>query len=141
MPLYPFYRTDSGCCYSYKEGCCSIEDLRAEAEEARKQYKTIIPCNLEQRLTVEYPPRTTDGRTTWAQIGIIGNMLFWKQCMTYQFLEPYDSEKKLLKAYKEQKKKITEFEHTVITTEHEMRRLYWSIHGFYADAEYVKSNG
>lgn len=23
LPLYPFYRTDSGCCYSYKEGCAA----------------------------------------------------------------------------------------------------------------------
>ena len=141
LPLYPFYRTDSGSCYNYEEGLRNIEDLRAEAEEARKQYKTIIPCNLEQRLTVEYLPRAADGRITWAQIGIIGNMLFWKESATYQFLEPYDNEKKLLKAYEEHKKKITELEHTVIATEHKMRRLYWSRHGFYADAEYVKFNG
>ncbi len=141
LPLYPFYRTDSGSCYTYEEGLHNIEDLRTEAEEARKRYKIIIPCNLEQRLTVEYPPRTADGRITWAQIGIIGNMLFWKEGITYQFLEPYDNEKKLLKAYEEHKKKITEFEHTVIAIEHKMRRLYWSRHGFYADAEYVKFNG
>ena len=141
LPLYPFYRTDRGACYTYEEGLHNIEDLKTEAEEARKQYKTLIPCNLEQRLTVEYLPRAADGSIAWAQIGIIGNMLFWKESITYQFLEPFDNEKKLLKAYEEHKKKITEFEHTVIAIEHKMRRLYWSGHGFYADAEYVKFNG
>lgn len=32
-------------------------------------------------------------------------------------------------------------EYKVIEKEHEMERLYWSRHGFYADAEYVKTNG
>ena len=35
----------------------------------------------------------------WAQIGILDNMLFWKEDVTYQFLEPYDSKEKLMKEY------------------------------------------
>ena len=84
-------------------------------------------------LTVIYKPRQCDGKVLWAQIGILDNMLFWKEDVTYQFLEPYDSEKKLRKAYEKHKEKILdkrygEFE--IVDQEHEMRRLYWSKHRF-----------
>lgn len=71
-------------------------------------------------------------------------MLFWKEEVTYQFLEPYDSEKKLRRAYEDHKKKILNDpynEYKVIEKEHEMERLYWSRYGFYVNAEYVKTNG
>lgn len=144
LPNYPFYRTDRGVCYSVKEGEKSIDELLSIAEENRKKYKTIIPQNLSERFTVEYEPRECDGVVLWAQIGILDNMLFWKENVTYQFLVPYESEKKLMKAYQEHKKRMIEDGYgkiKIMETEHKMRRLYWSNHGFYADAEYVKFNG
>ena len=145
LPDYPFYRTDK-CCYSYEEGLHDIQELLRIAEEKRKDYKTIIPQNLSKRLTVEYAPRECDGHILWAQIGIMDNMLFWKDGMTYQFLEPYDSEKKMLKEYEKHKKNMLDSfgnkrNYHIVEQEHTMRRLYWSEHGFYADAEYVQYNG
>lgn len=144
LPDYPFYRTDSGGCYSIEEGERSIDELLSIAEENRKKYKTIIPKNLSKLFAVEYEPRECDGVVLWAQIGILDNMLFWKENITYQFLEPYESEKKLMKAYKEHKKRIIEDGYgkiKILETEHEMRRLYWSNKGFYVDAEYKETNG
>lgn len=144
LPNYPFYRTDSGGCYSVDEGYTDIEILMRKAEQEREKYKTIVPKNLSDRITIEYEPRKCDGVVLWEQIGIFDNMLFWKEDVTYQFLEPYDSEKKLRKAYEEHKNKILHDSYSkfkMIEKEHEMRRLYWSNHGFYADTEYVKVNG
>lgn len=127
----------------WKEGMTPVEELIRIAEQERTKYKTIIPKGLSERITVEYKSRHT-GAILWAQIGILENMLFWKEEVTYQFLEPYDSEKKLRRAYEDHKKKIINDpynEYKVIEKEHEMERLYWSRHGFYADAEYVKTNG
>ena len=97
LPYYPFCRTDSGCCYSYEEGLQNIDELIQIADEERKKYKTIVPWNLSERITVEYEPRKCDGVVLWAQIGIFENMLFWKEDITYQFCEPFDDEKKLRK--------------------------------------------
>ena len=77
LPYYPFYRTDSGCCYSYDEGLQSVDELIKMADNERKKYKTIVPWNLSERITVEYEPRKCDGVVLWAQIGIFENMLFW----------------------------------------------------------------
>lgn len=140
LPKYPFYRTDSGGCYSYEEGLADIEDLMQQAEQNRMKYKTVVPQNLEKRITVQHT-RTCDGRPMFAQIGIFSNMLFWKDFVTYQFLEPYDSEKKLMQEYEKHKKEIMKDGATVVDQEVPMRRLYWSKHGFYADAEYVQFNG
>ena len=143
LPDYPFYRTDRGC-YGIKEGEKSIEELERIAEKERLKYKTIIPRGLSERITVEYEPRESDGRVLWAQIGIIGNMLFWKENITYQFLEPYDSEKKLRKEYEKHKKRILEdtySKYKILEKEKQMERLYWSKRGFYASAEYVETNG
>lgn len=144
-PSRPFYRTKNGC-YSYEEGLEDVEELKRIAEKARNQYKTIVPKKLSRRLTIEYAPRECDGRVLWAQIGILDNMLFWKEDVTYQFLEPYDSKEKLMKEYEEHKKNILDNfnghrRYQFIDREYPMRRLYWSEHGFYADAEYVKFNG
>lgn len=146
LPDYPFYRTDKHGCYSYKEGLEDVSKLIKTAEENRKNYKTIVPCDLSERLTVEYAPRECDGVILWAQIGIIDNMLFWKEDATYQFLEPYESEKKLMKEYNKHKKNILEdfggrMKYRIVEQERPMRQLYWSKHGFYADAEYVETNG
>lgn len=143
LPKYPFYRTDHGC-YSYEEGLEDVKGLEEVAKKERAKYKTIIPENLASRVTVEYEPRRCDGYVLWAQIGIMGNMLFWKEDVTYQFMEPYDDEKKLKKEYEKHKKKILDDTYNkfrIVDVEHPMRRLYWSQHGFYADAEYVKFNG
>lgn len=146
LPDYPFYRTDVGGCYEVKDGKKTVEELMAIAEHERKKYKTIIPKNLSKRITVEYEPREHGGRTLWAQIGIIENMLFWKHDVTYQFLEPYESEKKLMKEYEKHRKRILDEmnghkKYRFCEEEKPMRRLYWSKHGFYADAEYVQHNG
>lgn len=144
LPDYPFYRTDGGGCYSYDDGLQDISKLIRMADEERKKYKTIVPCNLQERITVEYEPRKCDGVILWAQIGIFENMLFWKEDITYQFCVLFDSEKKLKKEYEKHKKKILDDTYCavrVLDEEKPMRRLYWSRHRLYADAEYVSVNG
>lgn len=142
LPRFPFYRTDSGSCYSYEEGLKTIDELRKLAAIEITKYKTIQPHDLAERITVEYAPRNCDGRVGWAQIGIYENMLFWKEDCTYQFLEPYSNEKELINAYKKRKEKILRVKYKIVSEEHEMRRLYWSARNqFYADAEYVQFNG
>ena len=54
LPNYPFYRTDSGGCYSLEEGYMNIEELVRKVEQEREKYQTIIPKNLLDRITVEY---------------------------------------------------------------------------------------
>lgn len=145
LPYYPFYRTDRGCCYSYDEGLQSVDELIQMADNERKKYKTIVPWNLSERITVEYEPRKCDGVVLWAQIGIFENMLFWKEDITYQFCVPFDSQKKLMNEYEKYKKKILDDTYSavhILDEEKPMRRLYWSnYHGMYADAEYVQTNG
>lgn len=143
LPDYPFYRTDRAC-YSVEEGYRDIEELMTIAETERSKYKTIVPQNLAERITVEYDPRECDGKVLWAQVGIFENMLFWKEDVTYQFLEPYNDEKKLRKEYEKRKNNILQdiySKYRIVEDEKPMRRLYWSNHGFYADAEYVQVNG
>lgn len=145
LPYYPFYRTDSGCCYSYKEGLNNIQDLMQQAEENRNNYETIIPVNLEERLTVEYPPRKSDGKVLWAQIGIFQGMLFWKESITYQFLERCKDQKDLQKKYQKHKNNILsdlgKTAPVIVDEEKPMRRLYKSkAANGYADAEYVQFN-
>lgn len=144
LPFYPFYRTDSGGCYSYEEGLDDLERLRQQAEENRRQYETIEPKNLERRITVKYPPLCPDGGTLWAQVGIFQGMLFWKESISYQFLRQCKSEKELKREYEKHKKKILEeFDGSgvIVEEEHPMRRLYRSkAASGYADAEYVEFN-
>lgn len=144
LPFYPFYRTDSGGCYSYKEGLADLEELRKQAEKNRRQYETIEPKNLERRITVKYPPLCPGGRTLWAQVGIFQGMLFWKESMTYQFLQQCKNEKELNREYEKHKKQILEEfggSAVIVEGEHPMRRLYRSkAANGYADAEYVKFN-
>lgn len=144
LPYYPFYRTDRGCCYTYEEGLQNIDELIQTADKERKKYKTIVPWNLSERITVEYEPRKCDDAVLWAQIGIFENMLFWKEDMTYQFCVPFDDEKKLRTEYEKHRKEILDDTYCavrILEDEKPMRRLYWSNHGFYADAEYVSTNG
>ena len=144
LPFYPFYRTDSGGCYSYKEGLADLEELRKQAEKNRRQYETIEPKNLERRITVKYPPLCPEGGTLWAQVGIFQGMLFWKESMTYQFLQQCKNEKELNREYEKHKKQILEEfggSAVIVEGEHPMRRLYRSkAANGYADAEYVKFN-
>lgn len=144
LPFYPFYRTDSGGCYSYKEGLADLEELRKQAEKNRRQYETIEPKNLERRITVKYPPLCPGGGTLWAQVGIFQGMLFWKESMTYQFLQQCKNEKELNREYEKHKKQILEEfggSAVIVEEEHPMRRLYRSkAANGYADAEYVKFN-
>lgn len=144
LPFYPFYRTDSGGCYSYKEGLADLEELRKQAEENRRQYETIEPKNLERRITVKYPPLCPGGGTLWAQVGIFQGMLFWKESMTYQFLQQCKNEKELNREYEKHRKTILEEfggSAVIVEGEHPMRRLYRSkAANGYADAEYVKFN-
>lgn len=144
LPFYPFYRTDSEGCYSYKEGIADLEELRKQAEKNRRQYETIEPKNLERRITVKYPPLYPGGGTLWAQVGIFQGMLFWKESMTYQFLQQCKNEKELNREYEKHKKKILEEfggSAVIVEGEHPMRRLYRSkAASGYADAEYVKFN-
>lgn len=142
LPYYPFYRTDSGCCYTYKEGLQNIDELLQIAEEERKKYKTIMPQNLSERITVEYK-RKNVGWTSWAQIGIFENMLFWKEDITYQFCVPFKNENELRKEYEKHRKNIMDDTYKtvrILKDEKQMRRLYWSRKGYYADAEYVNTN-
>lgn len=144
LPFYPFYRTDSGGCYSYKEGLADLEKLRKQAEKNRRQYETIEPKNLERRITVKYPPLCPGGGTLWAQVGIFQGMLFWKESITYQFLQQCKNEKELNREYEKHKKQILEEfggSAVIVEGEHPMRRLYRSkAANGYADAEYVKFN-
>lgn len=142
-----FYRTDEYGCYNYEDGLKDVEDLMEEAALAHLDYKTFYPKNLTDRLTVEFT-RECDNRTLWAQIGILDNMLYWKECCTYEFLEPYDDPKKLRKAYEKHKEKLMRYHEfssyqnvRICETEHPMECLYWSRHGCYATAEYVKHQG
>lgn len=145
LPYHPFYRTDSGCCYSYEEGLESIDKLIDMANEERKKYKTIVPCSLSERITVERRPRRGGGAARWAQIGIFEGMLFWKEDVTYQFCVPFDSKKKLMEEYEKHKREILDdayCEVHIMDEEKAMRRLYWSGRcGMYADAEFVQTNG
>lgn len=64
--------------------------------------------------------------------------------VTVEQCEPFDDEKKLRKEYEKHRKKILDDTYKavhILEDEKPMRRLYWSKHGFYADAEYVSTNG
>lgn len=137
-----FYRTDSGCFYPTDR--TDFEQMEREAEGIRKQFNTIEISRLDIFFSVRYPPRSGDGKVLYAMTGIFQNMLFWKERMTYQFLE---KPKNIKKAYE---KKIFEITHTRCGEECEyekldkpipIHRLYWSNKGFYAEAKYVKANG
>lgn len=120
---YTFYRTNRGC-YSYKDGLKSIQELQNIADENLKDYHTVTPDHLDKRITVRYAPRAIDGRVLWAQIGIFDGMLYWKENMTYEFLEIFENEKKLMKSYDEHKQKILKGDFVIVEEEHEMQRLY-----------------
>lgn len=145
-----FYRTDSGSCYDVSEAETDMDKLQRIADENRRGRKVIEYYPLTDRVTVSYSPRWEGGCTTYGQVGIYKNMLYWKDDCSYEFLEPYDNEKKLKKAYKEKLDIITGKDgfndwkaQDLTMLEHQlpMTRLYWSRSGIYASARYVQTNG
>lgn len=141
---YFFYRTDRGCFNASDR--TDFDQMEREAEEIRKQYRTIEIDRFERFFAVKYPPRECDGAVLYAMAGIFNGMLFWQEELTYQFLKP---EKDLEKAYKNKIHEIThecwgdqkEKEYMILSEPIRTNRLYWSRHGFYADARYVEMNG
>lgn len=141
---YFFYRTDKGCFNPSVR--TDFEQMEREAEEIRKQYKTIKIDHFDKFFAVKYPPRECDGHIMYAMVGIYGGMLFWEEDVTYQFLEPA---KNLEKAYKDKVFEIThkypwdksECEYEVLDEPIPVKRLYYSkTKGCYAEAGYVQNN-
>lgn len=139
-----FYRTDKGC--FDPDDRTDFERMEKEAEEIRKQYKTIEIDKFDKFFAVEYPPRKCDGYIMRAMVGIYQGMLFWKEDYTYQFLEPV---RNIEKAYKDKVFKIThdcigekkEREYKVLNNPIPTKRMYFSnaLKG-YSEADYVKHN-
>lgn len=141
-----YYRTDSGGCIDDKYTSDDFTELERRGAEIRSRYKTIElnPYDLEERVTLIYPPRECDGRVLKGQIGIYRDMLFWEEKQTYQFLEPFRERKELTKAYREHIEKMTNerFGKPEISKEPiPIKRMYYSRNGFYAEAAYVRTNG
>ncbi len=140
---YFFYRTDKGC--FDPPGRTDFEQMKREAEEIRKQYETIEIDHFDKFFAVRYPPRECDGHIRYAMVGIYNGMLFWKEDMTYQFLEPA---KDLDKAYKDKVFRIThnqwdrsECEYEVLGEPIPVKRLYYSnSKRIYSEAGYVQYN-
>lgn len=121
------------------------EDMR-EAEEIRRQYKTLEIDHFEKFFAVKYPPRECDGYVLTAMVGIYNGMLFWKEDVTYQFLEEV---KNIEKAYDEKVFKIThnwwgektERDYEVLSEPLPTKRLYYSKSmERYSEANYVLYN-
>lgn len=139
-----FYRTDKGCFAPSDR--TDFEQMEREAEEIRKQYKTLEIDHFDKFFAVKYPPRECDGYVLTAMVGIYNGMLFWKEDMTYQFLEEV---KNIEKAYDEKIFKIThewwgekaELNYEVLSEPLPTKRLYYSNSmKRYSEANYVLFN-
>ena len=139
-----FYRTDKGCFNPNDR--TDFEQMEKEAEEIRKQYKTIEIDKFDKFFAIEYPPRECDGHILNAMVGIYNGMLFWKEDYTYQFLE---SVKNLEKAYNDKILGIThdtfgekkERNYKVLDNPLPVKRLYYSNSSkLYSEAQYVQYN-
>ena len=139
-----FYRTDKGCFNPNDR--TDFEQMEKEAEEIRKQYKTIEIDKFDKFFAIEYPPRECDGHILNAMVGIYKGMLFWKEDYTYQFLEPV---KNLEKAYNDKILRIThdtfgekkERNYKVLDNPLPVKRLYYSNSSkLYSEAQYVLFN-
>ena len=139
-----FYRTDKGCFNPNDR--TDFEQMEKEAEEIRKQYKTIEIDKFDKFFAIEYPPRECDGHILNAMAGIYKGMLFWKEDYTYQFLEPV---KNLEKAYNDKILRIThdtfgekkERNYKVLDNPLPVKRLYYSNSSkLYSEAQYVLFN-
>ncbi len=139
-----FYRTDRGCFTDSDR--TDFAQMEREAEEIRKRHRTIEIDGFDRFLAVEYLPEGQVRKPTHAMAGIFRGMLFWKEECTFQFLKPV---RDIEKAYQKKVHDIIhrnwgsrgEREYTVLTEPIKTNRLYWSRHGFYADARYVEVNG
>ena len=139
-----FYRTDKGCFNPNDR--TDFEQMEKEAEEIRKQYKTIEIDKFDKFFAIEYPPRECDGYILRAMVGIYQGMLFWKEDYTYQFLEPV---RNIEKAYKDKILRIThdtfgekkERNYKVLDNPLPVKRLYYSNSSkLYSEAQYVLFN-
>lgn len=142
---YFFYRTNAGC-FDHKDARTDFEQMEKEAKENREKYKTIEIDKLDKFFAVEYQPRKSSDYIDCAIVGTYHGMLFWKDTITYQFLEPV---KNLEKAYKE---KVFDFTHDRISKKEmeykvldkipiQIKRLYYSNTGkCYSEARYVQYN-
>lgn len=138
-----FYWTDKGCFNPTDR--TDFKQMETEAREIRKRYETIEIDRFDKFFAVEYPPRDCDGRVLYAMAGAYNGMLFWKEEITYQFLEPV---KNLEKEYAKKIHDIThnwfdqsEREYKVLNNPIETKRLYFSkARGVYAEANYVLYN-
>ena len=139
-----FYRTDKGCFNPNDR--TDFEQMEKEAEEIRKQYKTIEIYKFDKFFAIEYPPRECDGHILNAMAGIYKGMLFWKEDYTYQFLEPV---KNLEKAYNDKILRIThdtfgekkERNYKVLDNPLPVKRLYYSNSSkLYSEAQYALFN-
>ena len=139
-----FYRTDKGCFNPNDR--TDFEQMEKEAEEIRKQYKTIEIDKFDKFFAIEYPPRECDGHILNAMVGIYKGMLFWKEDYTYQFLEPV---RNIEKAYKDKILRIThdtfgekkERNYKVLDNPLPVKRLYYSNSSkLYSEAQYVLFN-
>ena len=139
-----FYRTDKGCFNPNDR--TDFEQMEKEAEEIRKQYKTIEIDKFDKFFAIEYPPRECDGHILNTMAGIYKGMLFWKEDYTYQFLEPV---KNLEKAYNDKILGIThdtfgekkERNYKVLDNPLPVKRLYYSNSSkLYSEAQYVLYN-
>lgn len=139
-----FYRTDKGCFNPNDR--TDFEQMEKEAEEIRKQYKTIEIDKFDKFFAIEYPPRECDGHILNAMAGIYKGMLFWKEDYTYQFLEPV---KNLEKAYNDKILRIThdtfgekkERNYKVLDNPLPVKRLYYSNSSkLYSEAQYALFN-
>lgn len=141
---YFFYRTNKGCFSS--DARTDFEQMEIEAQENLKRYTTLEIDKFDKFFAVAYPPRECDGRTLYAMAGIYKGMLFWKEEVTYQFLEPV---KNIEKAYEDKVFEIThewygeknERQYVKLDKPVPVKRLYLSKHGFYSEARYVETNG
>lgn len=141
---YFFYRTDKGCFDASDR--TDFEQMEREAEEIRKRYKTLKIDHFDKFFAVRYPPRECDGHAITAMAGIYNGMLFWKEDITYQFLEEV---KDIEKAYEEKVFKIThercgekvEREYEILNEPLPIKRLYYSDKTKrYSEAKYVLYN-
>lgn len=141
---YFFYRTDKGCFDPSDR--TDFEQMEIEAEEIRKQYKTLEIDHFDRFFAIKYPPRECDGHVLTAMAGIYNDMLFWKEDVTYQFLKEV---KNIEKAYGEKIFKIThewwgekaELDYEVLSEPLPTKRLYYSnTTNRYSEANYVLYN-
>jgi len=139
---YPFYRTDNAC-YSVAEARTDFEQMEKEAVENRKQYEyiEINVDELENLFICEYPPRESDGHIMYGMVAVYHGMLYWKEDMTYQFL---DAVKDIKKAYKKKKKELItdiwekerEYKELEVIP-FEVKRMYKKKEDRYADIRYM----